>query len=137
MTSTRRTDPRRGPRTVAWLLLSGASLAAQAASLFDLDVWMRSIDTRSVAVQRAIASGHYAQASEEARELERLYGLTEAWFAHAGGTDDAVRIAHDGRALAAAIPPALEAGDAERARRAAVDIAHACNDCHDTYKPFK
>ena len=128
-------------RTRHRLRLAACSLAlaaagAPAASALDFDVWMRAIDTRSVAVQKHIAAGDAAQAAEDAHELERLYALTQDWFARDGAAD-AVAVAADGQARAAAIPAALAAGDLERAALSARGIAKACNDCHDTYKPFK
>ena len=118
------------------LALALAAGGAPAASVLDFDVWMRAIDARSVAVQKHVAAGDAAGAAADAHELERLYALTQDWFARDGAAD-AVAVAADGRALAAAIPPALAAGDLERAALSARGIAKACNDCHDTYKPFK
>jgi hypothetical protein len=130
--------------TAARLATAGAACAlalfaarAPAASALDFDVWMRAIDARSVAVQKRIAAGDTAGASDDARELERLYALTEDWFARDGGAADAVAVARDGKAMAAAIPAALAASDPERAAFSARAIAKACNDCHDSYKPFK
>lgn len=110
---------------------------ASAASAFDFDVWMRAVDKRSVSVQQRIAAQDAAGASDDAREIERLYGLMEAYFVRDGNSADAVTLSHDGKALAAAIPPALDGRDYAAAALAARTLAHACNDCHDTYKPFK
>lgn len=124
-------------RLAAACALAFCATRAPAASAVDFDVWMRAMDARSVAVQKRIAAGDAAGAADDARELERLYALTEDWFARDGGAPDAVGIAHDGRALAATIPAALAAGELERASVSARAIARACNDCHDSYKPFK
>ena len=124
-------------RGAALLLLALAAASARAASALDFDVWMRAIDARSVAVQKHIAAGDAPAAADDARELERLYALTQEWFARDGASADAVAVALDGRALAAAIPGALAALDFEHAALSARTIARACNDCHDNYKPFK
>jgi hypothetical protein len=120
----------------ACALVLGAG-RAPAASALDFDVWMRAIDARSVAVQKHIAAGDAAAAAADARELERLYAFTQDWFARDSGAADAAALAADGKALAAAIPGALAAGDLDRAALSARTLAKACNDCHDNYKPFK
>lgn len=109
---------------------------AQAASLFDFSVWMRGIDNRSVSVQRHIAARNVDAARTDARELERLYALMEDWFVRDGHSHDAVQISREGKELAAAILPAIERQEFDRAASAALTIARACNDCHDVYKPF-
>ena len=129
----------RGPALLrcAAAALCACATPAQAASALDFDVWMRAIDARSVAVQKHIAAGDTPAAEDDARELERLYALTQDWFARDGASADAVAIALDGRALAASIPASLAARDLEHAALSARGIARACNDCHDNYKPFK
>ena len=132
--------PRTGAALAAVLVAALAALSprhAGAASVFDFDVWMRAIDKRSVAVQKNIEAHDVSAAAADARELERLYALMEDWFVKDGSAADAVAISHDGRALASTIPAALEQQDDAAAALAARGIAHACNDCHDTYKPFK
>ena len=131
---------RRNPCPAAAVVAVLAALPAwraSAASVFDFDVWMRAIDKRSVSVQQRIAARDVGAASEDAHEIERLYGLMEAYFAKDGNAADAVTLSHDGKALAASIPTALQNQDYTGAARAAQTISHACNDCHDTYKPFK
>ncbi|HYP33229.1 MAG TPA: hypothetical protein VES00_15275 [Burkholderiaceae bacterium] len=118
-------------------LAAGAATVARAASVLDFDVWMRAIDKRSVDVQRNIDARRTDAAVADARELARLYGLMEAYFVDDGHRADAVDMSRSGQALAAAIPSALAAQDYDKASRAAVDLAHACNDCHDVHKPFQ
>jgi len=120
---------------IAGLLLAAPSI--QAASQLQFDIWMRDIDRRSVSVQRHIAAQESDAANLDARELERLYGLMEQYFAQDYPAADAAQFSQDGRLLAALIPGALERGDFEAAARAARTLALACNDCHDPYKPFK
>ena len=50
---------------------------------------------------------------------------------------DAVTMSQSGKALAVAIPTSLAAQDFDGAAKAALEIAHACNDCHDAHKPFQ
>lgn len=121
-----------------WLIAAlAASPWAGAASMLDFDVWMRAIDKRSVTVQKSITARNDEGAKADARELERYYALMEAYFAAMGQADDAVRQSAEGRALAAAIPAALDRQDYAAATQSAVTLARACNDCHDNYKPFK
>lgn len=130
---------RRLPCAAAALVAVLAALPAwraSAASALDFDVWMRAIDKRSVSVQQSIAAHDGTAASEDAREIERLYGLMEAYFVKDGNAATAVTLSRDGKALAAAIPTALAGQDYAAAASAARTLAHACNDCHDTYKPF-
>ena len=116
---------------------TGVVTVARAASVFDFDVWMRSIDKHSVDVQKNIAAGRTDAAIADAQELARLYGLMEAYFVDDGHAPDAVTMSQSGKALAAAIPAALAAKDVDGAARSALDLAHACNDCHDVHKPFQ
>ena len=144
MRSTRRIDARASPRARATLaavaalaLVATAATAVRAASVLDFDIWMRAIDKRSVEVQRNIDARRTDAAVADAQELARLYGLMETYFVDDGHFADAVEMSRSGKALAAAIPGALAAQDYDKASRAAVDLAHACNDCHDVHKPFQ
>ncbi len=114
-----------------------AVTAARAASVLDFDVWMRAIDKHSVDVQKNIDARKTDAAVADARELARLYGLMETYFADDGHAPDAVTLSQSGKALAAGIPAALAAQDFDGASRAALEISHACNDCHDVHKPFQ
>jgi len=122
---------------IAGVLAALPAWRASAASAFDFDVWMRAVDKRSVSVQQRIEAHDAAAANDDAREIERLYGLMETYFQRDGNAADAVALSHDGKVLAAAIPVALQSQDYAAASSAARAIAHACNDCHDSYKPFK
>lgn len=122
---------------VALVTLAAASAtAARAASILDFDVWMRAIDKHSVDVQKNIDARKPEAATADAQELARLYGLMEAFFVADGHTADAVEMSRSGKALADAISPALAAKDFDAASKAALDLSHACNDCHDAHKPF-
>jgi hypothetical protein len=114
-----------------------AATAARAASVLDFDVWMRAIDKHSVDVQKNIDARRTDAAVADARELARLYGLMETYFVDDGHAPDAVTLSQSGKALAAGIPAALAAQDFDGASKAALEISHACNDCHDVHKPFQ
>lgn len=129
--------PRATLAAVAALMLAAAATVARAASVLDFDVWMRAIDKHSVEVQRNIDAHRTDAAVADAQELARLYGLMEAYFVADGQKADAVELSRSGKALATAIPAALAAQDYDKASKAAVDLAHACNDCHDVHKPFQ
>ena len=115
----------------------GVVTVARAASVLDFDVWMRSIDKHSVDVQKNIEARQPEAAAADARELSRLYGLMTQYFVDDGHAADAVEFSRGGKALADAIPPAIAAGDFDAASKAALDLSHACNDCHDVHKPFQ
>ena len=133
-----RPRPRATLAAVAVLAFAaGVVTVARAASVLDFDVWMRAIDKHSVEVQKNIAAGRTDAAVADAQELARLYGLMEAYFVDDGHAPDAVMQSQSGKALAAAIPTALAAKDVDGAAKAALDLAHACNDCHDNHKPFQ
>lgn len=123
------------PSAAAVVLL--ATPLVQAASVFEFGVWMRAVDKRSVSVQKHIAQREPEAASADARELERLYRLMETYFHKDYPAQDAAQISRDGWQLAAGIPAALERQDFDSAAKAAREIALACNDCHDPYKPFR
>jgi len=114
-----------------------ASPWARAASLLDFDVWMREIDKRSVTVQKHIAAQNADGARADAQELERYYALMEEFFTRNVQAGDAARQSAEGRALAAAIPSALQRQDYSAAAQSALTLARACNDCHDNHKPFQ
>ena len=118
-------------------LAAVAATAAHAASIIDFDIWMRAIDKHSVEVQKNIDARKTDAAVADAQELARLYGLMEAFFVADGHTADAVEMSRTGKAYADAIPTALAAKDYEAASKAALDLSHACNDCHDAHKPFQ
>ena len=115
----------------------GVVTVARAASVLDFDVWMRSIDKHSVDVQKNIEARKPEAAAADAQELSRLYGLMTQYFVDDGHAADAVEFSRSGKALADAIPPAIAAGDFDAASKAALDLSHACNDCHDVHKPFQ
>ena len=118
-------------------LAAAAITTARAASVLDFDVWMRAIDKHSVDVQKNIDARKSEAAIADAREIERLYGLMETYFVDDGHAPDAVTLSQSGKALAAGIPASLAAQDFDGAARSAVELAHACNDCHDNHKPFQ
>ena len=122
--------------TVSLCATLGAT-RAHAASILDFDVWMRAIDKHSVDVQKNIDARRTDAAVADARELARLYGVMETYFVDDGHADDAVTMSRSGKAFAAAIPDALAAQDYAAASKAAVELSHACNDCHDVHKPFQ
>ena len=123
---------------VALVTLAAAGLTgARAASVLDFDVWMRAIDKHSVDVQKNIDARKTEAAAADARELARLYGLMETYFVDDGHAPDAVTLSQSGKTLAAGIPAALEARDFDGASKAALELSHACNDCHDVHKPFQ
>jgi hypothetical protein len=130
-----RSTPRGAIAVIA--LAVAAATAARAASVLDFDVWMRAIDKHSVDVQKNIAAGRPDAAVADAQELARLYGLMEAYFVDDGHAPDAVTMSRSGKALATAIPGALAARDVDGAAKSALELAHACNDCHDVHKPFQ
>ena len=121
----------------ALAVVATAVTVARAASVLDFDVWMRSIDKHSVEVQKNIEARKPEAAAADAQELSRLYGLMTQYFVDDGHAADAVELSRSGKALADAIPPAIAAGDFEAASKAALDLSHACNDCHDVHKPFQ
>jgi len=123
---------------VAIVMLAAAAItSARAASVLDFDVWMRAIDKHSVEVQKNIDARKTDAAVADAQELSRLYGLMEAYFVDDGHAADAVEMSRSGKAYADAIAPALSAQDFDAASRAALQLSHACNDCHDVHKPFQ
>jgi len=118
------------------LVALAAGQLAYAASIFDFDVWMRLIDQRSVTVQKHIAAQDVDKARADADALEKHYALMEQYFIEDGRAPDAVQQSAEGRALAAAIGPALERKDFAAAAQSALTLARTCNDCHDNHKPF-
>jgi hypothetical protein len=123
-------------RSAIALCVLAASQFADAASIFEFDVWMRLIDQRSVTVQKHIAAQDVDKARADADALEKHYALMEQYFVQDGRAPDAVQQSAEGRALAAAIGPALDRKDFAAAAQSALTLARTCNDCHDNHKPF-
>jgi hypothetical protein len=123
-------------RRLLWTAVVLSAPLAHAASQFQFDVWMRDVDHLSVSVQRAIAARDLKAAKADAQELERLYALMAQYFVHDYPAADGEQMSQDGRALASSIPAALDRQAFDEAALAARDIARACNDCHDPYKPL-
>ena len=126
-------------RRFAWIV-AAALLAvvtwSRAASQFDFGRWMRTIDQRSVSVQRHLAAREADAARADARELTQLYAQMERYFERELPAADAAQMSRDGRRQADAIHALLDAGDFDAAAGEARALARACNDCHDPYKPF-
>lgn len=116
-------------------LLLAAPLT-QAASRLEFNVWMRSIDKKTVSVQKHIAAGRTDDAVADAQALQKLYADMAVYFERDYPAADAVAISRDGERHAAAIPGHLAQGDIAAAVQAARAISLACNDCHDPYKPL-
>jgi hypothetical protein len=135
-----RSTPRARATLAAVCLVTLAAIvvtAARAASVLDFDVWMRAIDKHSVEVQKNLDARKSDAAAADARELARLYGLMSDYFVADGHAPDALEMSRSGQALADAIAPAIAAKDFDAASKAALDLAHACNECHDVHKPFQ
>jgi Ni/Co efflux regulator RcnB len=127
-------------RLAALLAVAGAAgalaLAARAASVVDFDHWMHEVDKRTVDVQQNIQARRVDAALADARELARLYGLMEDYFAADGHYEPAVTWSRAGKEQAQAISRLLAAQDYDGAVKSAAAISHACDECHDQYKPF-
>ena len=91
---------------LTFLALAVLPLAPQAASRLEFAVWMRSIDAKTVSVQRHLAAGRTTEAVADAQALQKLYADMARYFEHDYPAADAVA------------------------------ISLACNDCHDPYKPL-
>jgi hypothetical protein len=129
-----RRTARRAAGYAAALLALSSMLGAH--SVFDFDDWMQRIDDGNQDLQRDIAARDRESALERAREIERLYGLMEKFFAERGDTGTALRLSREGRAQAAAAVKHLEAKQFSAARARSLEIAHGCRGCHIEYKPL-
>ena len=135
-----RSSPRARATLAAVVVVTSSAIAitaARAASMLDFDVWMRAIDRHSVQVQKNIEARRPDAAIADAQELARLYALMAQYFVDDGHAADAVEMSRSGQALAEAIPPAIATRRYEAAASAALELSHACNDCHDVHKPFQ
>ena len=86
------------------------------------------------------ASVVYPSRAEAEQRLQRtpgeLYGSMEAYFSRRGNPDNDVKVAREGRELAATVVRSVAANDFATASKAAVSIARACRACHWDYKPL-
>jgi hypothetical protein len=111
--------------------------SASAVTVLDFDKWMQSIDKRTQHVHRSLEARDAAAVADDAREIQTLYQSLSEYFANRSNAEDAVRLANEGRDLAASIVPSIERNDYDAAARAARGITTACSTCHEAYKPFK
>ena len=116
--------------------LGAIAIGARAASVVDFDVWMHAVDKHTVDVQQNIDARRIDAAGADAQELVRLYGLMEDYFPADGHYEPAVKWSRAGKEQAQAISSLLAKQDYDGATKSAVEISHACDDCHNQYKPF-
>jgi hypothetical protein len=97
---------------------------------------MRDMDDANKDLQPVIGARNARAAQADAQTIQAVLVQTEQYFAHKGGTDDAVLIARQGQTALAAVVTALQRSDYDSAAAAAGDVARNCKSCHEIYKPL-
>lgn len=143
-TSRRSSEPALPVDRVRYASIAGGALvlmlvvtrATHAASILDFDNWMQRIEKRALSMQRNMKRGNGAAGAADAREIEELYRLMQAWFEQAGNAEEAVQISRRGREFAALLATRSAAGQFEDARETVRSLMRDCQTCHREYKPL-
>lgn len=121
-------------RTGVLAAFSAGLLLAQSADEFDS--WMRTIDEKTQSVQRNIAAKQAAAAAEDAKELEKTFGLVEEFWKKRGNAPDAVDLSRKAEERAAEVAKSIAAKDFDAASTQSIRIAETCTACHRLYRPL-
>lgn len=113
------------------MLLAGSVISAQVEVDDD---FMRNVEDTNKSLANHIALKNIKAGSGDAKELEQMFALVEAFYANKGDAGEALTISKKSRALLHEIDSLLNARDFDSANLKATDLSRACKDCHNFYK---
>jgi len=116
---------------IALVLLAGSVISAQVEVDDD---FMRNVEDTNKSLANHIALKNIKAGSGDAKELEQMFALVEAFYANKGDAGEALTISKKSRALLHEIDSLLNARDFDSANLKATDLSRACKDCHNFYK---
>ncbi|MBS1130989.1 MAG: hypothetical protein H6R16_1991 [Proteobacteria bacterium] len=116
---------------IALLLLAGSVISAQ---IEVDDDFMRTVEDTNKSLANNIALKNVAAGTGDAKELEAMFAMVEAFYAAKGDAHDAITITQKSKALSHEIGSLLNAKDFDNANLKATDLSRACKDCHNFYK---
>jgi hypothetical protein len=114
--------------------LSSAVFASIDLSDFDKNT-MQDVDDANKELESALGSKETQVAVANAEFIRDSLNWAEGYFEKKGDAADAVKLARQGRELAAAIAKSAGEGNFEAATDSYSSLRRACKSCHDAYKP--
>ncbi|CAN7266756.1 hypothetical protein LJR289_001155 [Pseudoduganella sp. LjRoot289] len=123
-------------RKVLFLLTVSMALSAGVRSAdneLSVDL-MQNIEDTNKSLSSNIALANKQGASEDAKELTRMFAEVEIFFEHKGEAKNAVDLAKQSKDLSAEIVTLVGAGKFEPATTAATTLSRTCRTCHTFYK---
>jgi len=130
------TSRRRYSMLVVSAVLAASAHGIHAASIFDFDRWMEKIEKRALSVQKNLERADGEAAAADAKELEQLYRLMEAYFVDYGNADSALVLTRTGVNAALEVASRARARDFDGARDLMRSMMRDCRTCHNEYKPL-
>ncbi|MEJ0034471.1 MAG: cytochrome c [Gammaproteobacteria bacterium] len=119
---------------IAALILSGAAFAGIDLSDFDKNT-MQDVDDANKELESALSSKETRVAVTNAEFIRDSLHWAEGYFDGKGNAADAVKLARQGRELAATIAKSAGEGNFDAATEAYSSLRKTCKSCHDAYKP--
>lgn len=95
---------------------------------------MQNIEDTNKSLSSNIALANKQGASEDAKDLTRMFAEVETFFEHKGEAKNAVDLARQSKDLSAEIVGLVAAGKFEPATTAATTLSRTCRTCHTFYK---
>lgn len=117
---------------IATLALFSALAFAQDAA--DMPMWMKTIGSTNGSLRKNIEAKKGPEAAADAQKLAEVYKQVGAYFAKAGGADDAVALAKKGETAAMDVSTAATAGNMDDAATASKAIGGTCGPCHMAHR---
>jgi hypothetical protein len=96
---------------------------------------MQDVDDANKELESALASKEAQVAVANAEFIRDSLHWAEGYFEKKGNAGDAVKLAAQGRELAASIAKSAGEGNFVGAMEAYESLRRACKSCHDAYKP--
>lgn len=119
---------------VVVLLMSGVVFASIDLSDFDKNT-MEDVDDANKELESALAGKETETVVANAEFIRDSLQWAEGYFEKKPSAAEAVKLARQGRELAAAIAKAAAEGNFDAAGEAYTSLRRACKSCHDAYKP--
>ena len=111
--------------------LVGSAMSADVELDTDL---MHTIEDTNKSLAANIAAKDAKSSTNDAKELEALFGKVEEYFVTKGDADDAVALSKKIKALSSDIVKSVSASDFDAATNFATTLSRTCKTCHNFYK---
>jgi hypothetical protein len=110
--------------------------SVHAASILDFDKWMQVVEKRAISVQKHIEKQDAQASAADARQIEDLYVLIQAYFEEQGDAESAVDLSRKGREAVANVAVLVNANQFDDAMATMKNLMVECRTCHHAYKPL-